>query len=132
MYDATEIKTSRNTKQRQCLLDLLHSTISHPNAFWLFDKMKPMFPNLSLSTVYRNLGVLEQQGQIQRITCSNDYDRYDANTAMHSHFYCRECGRVYDIETNSIEKKMLESVDECPHSLEGCHVTFYGVCDKCT
>jgi Fur family peroxide stress response transcriptional regulator len=132
MFNATEIKTLRNTKQRQYLLDLLQSTQSHPNAFWLFDRMKPVFPHLSLSTVYRNLGVLEQQGQIQRITCSNDYDRYDANTNMHAHFYCRKCSRVYDIDTDRIEKKVLESVENCAHSLEGCHVTFYGICDKCT
>ena len=65
----------RNTKQRKHLLELLQSTKSHPNAFWLYEKMRPAFPHLSLSTVYRNLGILEDQGLIQRLSCGAAFDR---------------------------------------------------------
>ncbi|MDD5018630.1 MAG: transcriptional repressor [Eubacteriales bacterium] len=126
-----EKKTIRNTKQRKYMLELLRSTRSHPNAFWLYEKMKPQFPNLSLSTVYRNLGILEKQGCLQRLACGSSYDRYDANTAMHTHFYCRKCGRVYDIETNGIESNVLNTVKSCRHLLEGCSITFFGICEKC-
>lgn len=121
----------RNTKQRKFMLQLLQSTKSHPNAFWLYDRMKPEFPNLSLSTVYRNLGILEEEGMIQKLTCCTSFDRYDADISMHSHFYCRECNRVYDIETNDIEKYALENAVESKHQVEGCNVTLYGVCKEC-
>lgn len=131
MKRTTSDKALRNTKQRQYLLDLLRSTHSHPNAFWLYDNMKPSFPNLSLSTVYRNLGVLEQQGQLQRITCERTFDRYDANTTMHSHFHCKECGCVYDIDAGTFEKNVLSRARSNGHKLQGCHITFYGICEKC-
>jgi Fur family transcriptional regulator, peroxide stress response regulator len=124
-----EEKNIRNTKQRKMLLELLCSTESHPNAFWLYDKMKPSFPNLSLSTVYRNLGILEKEGMLLRLPCMN-FDRYDGNTEIHAHFYCRKCERVYDLEADNIESSMLKHVND-KHVVEGCNVIFYGVCENC-
>lgn len=126
-----ENKPLRNTKQRKYMLDLLRSTDTHPNAFWLFEKMKPGFPNLSLSTVYRNLSILESQGLLQRLSCGDTFDRYDGNIAMHSHFYCRECSSVYDLNAKALEDSALSSADAGGHKLEGCHITFYGVCKQC-
>lgn len=124
-------KSVRNTKQRKHMLELLQSTKSHPNAFWLYEKMRPAFPNLSLSTVYRNLSILESQGMVQRVACGGTFERYDADMSIHSHFYCQECGCVHDIDTDAAEKKALQSVGANPHQLEGCHITFFGVCDSC-
>ncbi len=125
-----EDKSSRNTKQRKQLLGLLRSTKSHPNAIWLFDRMKPDFPSLSLSTVYRNLGILEKKGELLRLPCPS-FDRYDGNTKVHTHFYCRLCEKVCDMDTGGIEAKVLESLKHCPHSTEGCNIIFYGVCEDC-
>ena len=113
------------------MLELLRSTKSHPNAFWLYERMKPEFPNLSLSTVYRNLGILESQGCLQRLVCGTAFDRYDANTMMHPHFYCRACGRVYDIDTDDVQGNIIGSVKNSRHLIEGCNVTFFGVCNQC-
>ncbi len=124
-------KSVRNTKQRKHMLELLQSTTSHPNAFWLYERMRPVFPNLSLSTVYRNLSILESQGVVQRVSCGGAFERYDADVSMHSHFYCRQCGCVYDICTNDAEQKALENLSDNPHQLEGCHITYFGVCQNC-
>ena len=131
MNNVTDKKALRNTKQRQYLLELLSSTKSHPNAFWLYDRMKTVFPNLSLSTVYRNLGILEQQGQLQRITCDSVCDRYDADTSMHSHFYCTKCRHVYDVDAGAAEQSVLSHAQVDGHKLEGCHITYYGICKEC-
>lgn len=125
-----EDRSNRNTKQRKQLLELLRSTTSHPNALWLFERLKPDFPNLSLSTVYRNLGILESHGELLRLSCPS-FDRYDGNTEVHTHFYCRMCERVYDMDTGGIEQKVLGSLQQCPHSPEGCNIIFYGVCENC-
>lgn len=121
----------RNTRQRKHLLSLLSSTRSHPNAFWLYEKMRPVFPSLSLSTVYRNLGILESQGLVQRLSCGGSFDRYDADISLHSHFFCRECGAVYDIDAKAIEQNPLSAADCGGHRLEGCHITFFGTCAQC-
>jgi Fur family transcriptional regulator, peroxide stress response regulator len=121
----------RNTRQRKYMLELLKATDAHPSAQWLFEKMKPEFPHLSFSTVYRNLGILEKEGALQRLTCGNAFDRYDGNAAPHSHFFCRRCGAVYDVDLGPVENTALSGVNRCEHSIEGCSVTFYGICENC-
>lgn len=128
---AAKTKQIRNTKQRKYMLKLLQTTNRHPNALWLFERMQPKFPNLSLSTVYRNLGILEQQGSIQRITCCSSFDRYDADTREHSHFHCRVCNNVYDVDAMDIEKYALAQAKCSGHCFEKCTVTFTGVCEHC-
>ena len=64
-------KAIRNTEQRKKLLELLSSAKSHPNALWLYEMLTPEFPKLSLSTIYRNLGILEKQGLLLRIPCEH-------------------------------------------------------------
>ncbi len=123
-------KAIRNTKQRKQLLGLLCSTKSHPNALWLFERMKGGNPSLSLSTVYRNLGILESQGLLLRLPCPS-FDRYDGNTAMHTHFYCRECEKLFDVDTDDLEKVALGSLKNSSHSPEGCNIMFYGQCENC-
>jgi Fur family peroxide stress response transcriptional regulator len=113
------------------MLKLLKSTDTNPNAQWLFERMKPQFPHLSFSTVYRNLGILEREGQLLRLSCGNDFDRYDGNAAPHSHFFCHECGRVYDVNVGPIEQAALLGAQHCAHQVEGCSVTLYGVCENC-
>lgn len=124
-------KQIRNTKQRMHMLELLQSTDSHPNALWLYERMQPKFPNLSLSTVYRNLGILEDQGLLQRITCCSEFDRYDAETRDHSHFHCRVCNNVFDVNADDIEKYALTRAKCDGHCFEQCSVTFTGVCKHC-
>ena len=124
-------KSVRNTKQRKYMLELLQSTKAHPNAFWLYEQMRPSFPNLSLSTVYRNLSILETQGLLQRVACGGAFERYDADVSVHSHFYCHQCGCVHDVDTDDAERRALDSVQCIGHKLEGCHITYYGLCQNC-
>lgn len=121
----------RNTRQRKCMLELLKATDAHPSAQWLYEKMKPEFPRLSFSTVYRNLGVLEREGALQRLTCGNTFDRYDGNAAPHSHFFCRRCGAVYDVDPDPAEDSAPCGAGRSSHSIEGCSVTFFGTCENC-
>ena len=52
----------KHSKQRDALLALLRSVTSHPSAEWLWSELKKDFPQMSLATVYRNLGVLCECG----------------------------------------------------------------------
>lgn len=123
-------KALRNTKQRKYMLELLKSTKQHPNAFWLYENMLGAFPRLSLSTVYRNLGILESQGLVQRLSCSGSFDRYDADISVHSHFYCKECRKMYDVDS-AFEKMAVSNIECGGHRPESCQITFMGTCMQC-
>jgi Fe2+ or Zn2+ uptake regulation protein len=104
-------KNYRETKQRQRILELLESTESHPNANWLYEHMKHDFPNLSISTVYRNLRILKKQGRIASLPFGPTFDRFDGKRVPHQHVVCQTCGKVMDIELDGLQK-MRKSAEE--------------------
>jgi len=68
----------RRSRQRERILELLQSTEAHPTASWLYARLRKEFARLSLGTVYRNIGVLIEQGLVSRIAFGSTFDRLDA------------------------------------------------------
>lgn len=132
MVDSMEYnKQYRNSKQRQRLLNLLQGTKTHPTADWLYENLRKEFPNISLGTVYRNLGVLEEQGLIMRLQHGSAFDRFDANVSNHPHFYCQSCGRVYDIDIEEDWDINKYKKHHDGHEIRGCVRKYYGICHEC-
>ena len=52
----------RYSKKREAILEAMRSTLEHPSAEWIYAKLKPEFPDLSLGTVYRNLAFFRAVG----------------------------------------------------------------------
>lgn len=121
----------RNSRQRSRILELLKSTTAHPTAQEIYDYIREDFPNLSLGTVYRNLNILVEQGEIMRLQNGSTFDRYDGITSSHYHFICTACSRVYDmpIEPFSDIEKIADQ--QSNHSIRSHRVDFYGVCESC-
>lgn len=118
----------RHSKQREALLKLLRSTKSHPDAGWLYDNLRKEFPHISLGTVYRNLSMLAQNGDILEISCGNT-THYDATTALHYHAYCRVCRKIFDIPK---EKLSLTLCLDTLFELENCEMLLHGICRSCS
>jgi Fur family peroxide stress response transcriptional regulator len=121
----------RTSKQRNRILELLRSTDSHPTADWLYEHLKKEFPNLSLGTVYRNLGFLVDQNLVKKIHFGSTFDRFEANTTPHYHLICESCGKIVDFEMPVYDElneqaKKLTNFTIRHHKLE-----FFGICDDC-
>ena len=54
----------KRSRQREAILEILCATTSHPTADWIYDKVRERIPNISLGTVYRNLNILSENGEI--------------------------------------------------------------------
>ena len=68
---ATAKKFSR---KREAILTCLHGTTCHPTAEWVYQQLKPQFPDLSLGTVYRNLAAFKAEGVIDSVGVVNGLD----------------------------------------------------------
>ncbi len=122
----------KNSKKRQALLDALCATHEHPTAEMLYNQLKPDYPELSLGTVYRNLGVLVQDGLVQSVGNVNGQERYDAIVCPHPHFVCRRCHSVIDLELPDTVSDMYEAINSRFHcSPEGYSLTIKGLCESC-
>ena len=85
------MKTVRYSKQREAILLDLQSRFDHPTADQVYSSLKRTHPGLSLGTVYRNLGFLEQNEQIRKLDIGDGTVRYDGNINPHIHFICSNC-----------------------------------------
>ena len=80
----TALKYSR---QRESIKDYLMHTNAHPTADMVYLHVKEQFPNISLGTVYRNLNLLSDMGEIIKIPTPDGADRFDGRTVPHYHFF---------------------------------------------
>ena len=131
MKQKHSVKHYRYSRQRERILEVLSSTGSHPTATWLYDKLKPEFPRLSLGTVYRNLAILIDLGLARKIDAGSTFDRFEAKTTPHYHLICRKCGKIVDYE----ERFFTEINEVIRHStdfdIEGHRIDFFGTCHTC-
>lgn len=86
---------------------------------------------MSLGTVYRNLKVLAELGEVQVLDGPGGTKRYDACTDSHYHFVCERCGRIVDLDIEleaDLDRLVAERTgfDVQRHTLE-----FRGVCGEC-
>ena len=119
------------SRQREGILRNLQSRRDHPTADMIYDSVRKEYPNISLGTVYRNLTLLSELGEIQRLRLGDGTDHFDADTSPHNHFICNHCKAVIDLEMESIDSIDKVAAAGFQGEIEG-HVTyFYGSCPAC-
>lgn len=119
-------------KKRSAILSCLQSTNSHPSAEMVYAMLRETHPDISLATVYRNLNLFKSQGLIQSLGSVDGVERFDAVTAPHAHFLCTGCGEVMDLPEVSLPLELgQEAEDRSGCRVEGCRLTFTGLCKSC-
>lgn len=127
---AASCTATRNTRQRALVLEVVRSLHNHPTSADVYDAVREKHPSISRATVYRNLNVLTEQGEVLHIPVAGGADRYDFRCDCHYHAICRECGVVYDVEMPS--EGLLSSVrDTHGFQIEGFDIIFTGLCPDC-
>ncbi|NLY76702.1 MAG: transcriptional repressor [Tissierellia bacterium] len=109
--------------------------LDHPTASEIHDYIKKSYPNISLGTVYRNLGLMAESGDVLRITFGDAPDRFDINTHDHFHVMCKKCGQVFDAESDRL-KELLAQIDQSLEETTGVHIEnrsmyYQGICSSC-
>lgn len=119
------------SRQREAVLDCLRGRYDHPTADAIFQTLREDDPKISLGTVYRNLGLLTELGQIRKISCGDGTERYDACMDPHYHFICNHCGKIIDLYSKPIDHINDVAVDENIAVIDSHSLIFRGVCKIC-
>jgi Fe2+ or Zn2+ uptake regulation protein len=127
----------RHTRQRRAILDLVVAAgapVSVP------DLLSREGADVSQSSLYRNLVVLEEVGVLQRVAGFGNHDRFELSEALsghhHHHLQCTGCGVVIDVPTDSgFEQAMADEAEKASRGLgfrvTGHSVDLFGLCRKC-
>lgn len=121
----------KRSKEKQAILQFLRTTSSHPTADAVYTEMRREIPSISLGTVYRNLRLLKEEGEINELELAGRLSRFDGYTRPHYHFRCEKCNRVFDLDeevNSSLNERIAEKTGftVLSHILE-----FRGLCRDC-
>lgn len=119
------------SRQRECIREFIQNCHYHPTADNVFAAIRQEFPNISLGTVYRNLSLLVELGEISKISTGTGPDRFDCNTAPHSHFICTKCHAIEDMEMTDIDCITKKASENFKGKILSLTTTFYGICKHC-
>lgn len=119
----------RATRQRAALRRVIDASPHPLLPAELLERVQQEIPAFGMATVYRNLKLLMEGGEIRLVELPGAAPRYEsARHAHHHHFQCRICARVFDIHGCPGDLAALAprgfKVDE--HDL-----TLYGSCADC-
>ena len=129
--EAVRTKKIRHSDVRDKIYEYLCGTKTHPSANMIYNDLKPSIPKLSLGTVYTNLKLFEDLGQVVRVANVNGFERYDADTSEHVHFVCDECGAVIDIMDADI-KKAKKACQAGQAKIKNIQIVLHGTCERCS
>lgn len=121
----------KRSVQRETLLNILRGTKTHPTADWLYQETRKVLPNISLGTVYRNLAMMSESGHILKLNFGTECDHFDGDTSPHYHFFCKQCGKITDLELPyNVRINDLAEQDGCGN-IHGHSLHFHGICREC-
>lgn len=124
----------KHSRQRDAIKAFLTSRTDHPTADMIYTCLREDYPNISLGTVYRNLTLLTELGEVARISTGDGADHYDANTSQHHHFICSVCQNIYDLQIDamdSIDSVIGRATAHCQGRIDHYRINFYGTCARC-
>ena len=120
------------SKQRESIKEYLKSTKLHPTAEMVYTVVKEENPKISLATVYRNLNLLVDAGEARRITTGDGTDHFDGDISPHSHYHCRCCHKIYDIDVVCSLDQVLAASSLGFGTVESADILFTGLCKDCS
>lgn len=118
----------RFTEQRRCVYDVLIETRDHPTAEDVFLRAKRTRPDISHATVYNCLAALVVCGLARKVQLERGAARFCPNMEDHCHYYCDECGAVFDVAMPTDSAAIPR-----PKGFEVDHLDLavHGACAKC-
>ncbi len=124
----------RITLQRQLILAALENLGGHPTAEEIYLHVRQDNPEINLSTIYRNLRTLEDQGLISPRWFEDDrrQQRFDpAVQAEHYHFRCRQCNHIMEFDSPEIDGFISAYTAKNNVEITSATFTLYGLCPDC-
>jgi len=119
------------TKKRKIILEELRKVTSHPTADQLHQMVRRKLPGINIATVYRNLEILTDEGEIMKLDVAGTQRRFDGNALNHYHIRCIRCGRVDDVHMELVTSLEEDAARSCGYKVQAHSVEFSGICPEC-
>lgn len=123
----------RLTPQRAMVLEAIYHSDGHLSVEEVHERVQQLSPYVDLSTVYRTVMFLKQQGVIGELRLDGQPVRYEAVRfgREHHHVVCSSCGAMIDVASDDLET--LSELLDTKYGFEVnlVHLTLVGQCPAC-
>ena len=125
------MKVRRNTIQKDLVLRAVNEMKRHATTEEVYEFIKKEHPTIGKGTVYRNLGILVEEGKIRKVEVPDGPDRFDFTLKDHYHVRCIKCGDVSDVDMDEV-KDLTEKINTV-HGIKflSHDIFFKGICSLC-
>lgn len=122
----------RITPQRRLVLSVLAETDGHLDAHDIYERGRSQDARLSLSTVYRTLGILKETGVIRELHLDQEHHLYELDGKdEHSHLVCLSCGRVIEVDSVPFAEAATAVGETHGFEIASAQVELAGYCARC-
>ncbi len=123
------------TEQRRAILQILSNHNHHGllSVERLYQETLKLYPKTNMSTVYRNLEILESLDLLYKIVNDNGATSYKliCCNEHHHHIICNNCGKTEVIDFCPIDTLKLLA-NEKHFQLTAHKIELYGYCHECS
>jgi Fur family ferric uptake transcriptional regulator len=123
----------RGTRQAEALFAVLGGLPGFCSAQQIHAELRDRGERVGLTTVYRHLQVLSENGQVDAIRDAGGETLYRRcrTDAHHHHLTCRDCGRSVEVEGRAVERWAEEVAAGAGFTDVGHTVELFGRCPEC-
>ena len=131
ILDLLRTDGGRITSARRAVVSHLLATEGHVSADDLAAEIQADMPDVSVSTVYRTLDVLERLGQVEHVHLGHGPSLFHLADRRHVHLLCRRCDRVIELPVGYLSDLAERLEVEHRFLLEPRHFALLGTCADC-
>ena len=121
----------RNTIQKELVRSAVFEMKTHVTANDVYEFIKKTHPTIGKGTVYRNLEILADDGEIRKVEVPEGANRFDFTLKPHYHVRCVKCGAISDVDMDEVDGLIEAIRDTNGIEFLGYDISFKGVCPKC-
>ncbi|MFM1813479.1 MAG: hypothetical protein RLZ98_174 [Pseudomonadota bacterium] len=127
MEEALRLDGVRITRQRTAILEVLASSSDHPDATEVHRRAKELDETVSLATVYRMLGALQEKGLVRRHSFEGVPARFEPATdeEHHDHIIDVDSGQIIEFYNQEIEQLQRKIAEELGYEIIGHKLELY-------
>ncbi len=114
------------TGQRRVILQVIGTAKDHPSVEDVYDRAKKIDESVSIATVYRTLGLLDELDLVIRHEFQEGYSRYEVNDDHHHHLIDLDTGKVVEFQNDELEALKEKIAHELGYELVDHRLELYG------
>lgn len=104
----------------------------HITAEQILERIRPRYPYLNLSTVYRTLDLLTSLGLVTETDVGEGARAFELiGSRPHHHLICQGCGITVEIDDSVLEPLRERLLQQYGFAARMEHFAIFGLCAKC-